>query len=423
MERMVSGPLSARSGYPRPSQRRPWLIGVFGLFLGAALVWAGGAQSGFAQGLRPVPATVNLPAPALSEAAARQALPADLTPEERDTVGVVSLASAGVVQILVDGGSGPHAGATISSGSGFVWDTAGHIITNNHVVEEGGKISVVFHGGSIAAAKVIGTDRLTDLAVLEVTVPQASLRPLALADSDQVMVGQKAVAIGSPLGIGEVSDEFGLDGEPTVTIGIISARDRSLPVLKPDGVTEFRIRGLLQTDAAINPGNSGGPLLNSRGQVVGVNTAIIPTAQGIGFAIPANVVNRVAPQLISQGKVVRPQLGVEFLSLEVMKKQLRDAYGQLGLPVDRGALVTRVVPGSGAAAAGIQGSTGTKQVEGIGDFPQGGDIIVGVNGRPVAGEDLPDAVLGYGVGDRVTLSLYRGGQLIEVQVTLGLRQP
>jgi len=343
-----------------------------------------------------------------------------MTAEERDVVTVVEVASPGVVQILVDGPSESHPAGGQSSGSGFVWDRDGHIVTNNHVVEEGGRITAVFHGGSQVEARVVGTDRLTDLAVLEVKVPKTALAPLPLADSDKVKVGQKAIAIGSPLGIGDISSEFGLDGEPTVTEGIVSAKDRTLPI-EQNGVTEFRIRRLIQTDAAINPGNSGGPLLNSRAEVIGVNTAIIPTARGIGFAIPSNVVARVVPQLIGQGKVERPQLGIEFVSLERMKKDLRDAFAELKFPTPTGALVTRVVPGSGAAEAGIRGSTGTQLVPGYGPVPVGGDIIVAVNGQAISGEELPDAVLGYGVGERVTLTLFRGGQKMDVQVTLSRR--
>lgn len=423
MQNETNGPLAGRYRRPARGMRGPWLTGLFGLLIGAALVWTAGPGLG-----GPVPAPYPNSAPALSapgpvKAGAEQPGATGLTAEEQNTVAVVDAVSPGVVQIVVDGADAPHPGASRSSGSGFVWDREGHIVTNNHVVEGGGRISAIFHGGSVVTAKVVGTDRLTDLAVLQVSVPAGTLVPLVLADSDQVRVGQKAIAIGSPLGIGDVSDEFGLDGEPTVTQGIVSARDRSLPIVKSDGTTEFRIRGLIQTDAAINPGNSGGPLLDSSGRVMGVNTAIIPTAQGIGFAIPAGVVQRVAPQLIAQGRVVRPQLGIEFLSLDVLKKQLRDAFPQLSLPVDRGAMVTRVLPGSGAAAAGIHGSTGTRHIDGVGDVPVGGDIIVSVNGRAVAGEDLPDAVLGFNVGNQVTLGIYRDGRLLNVQVTLGRREP
>jgi len=394
------------------------MLGVVGLLLGAALVWGTGPGAGAVRHALHLEDLARLAETARADAAG--VLPQDMTAEERDVVTVVEVASPGVVQILVDGPSESHPAGGQSSGSGFVWDRDGHIVTNNHVVEEGGRITAVFHGGSQVEARVVGTDRLTDLAVLEVKVPKTALAPLPLADSDKVKVGQKAIAIGSPLGIGDISSEFGLDGEPTVTEGIVSAKDRTLPI-EQNGVTEFRIRRLIQTDAAINPGNSGGPLLNSRAEVIGVNTAIIPTARGIGFAIPSNVVARVVPQLIGQGKVERPQLGIEFVSLERMKKDLRDAFAELKFPTPTGALVTRVVPGSGAAEAGIRGSTGTQLVPGYGPVPVGGDIIVAVNGQAISGEELPDAVLGYGVGERVTLTLFRGGQKMDVQVTLSRR--
>lgn len=409
-----------RAGRPRRAAMAPWMTGLVGLLLGAALVWGAGP------GARTVSEGLHLSDLArvaeVARAGAASALPDDLTAEERNVVAVVETASPGVVQIVVDPAAGAHPGTGRSSGSGFVWDKAGHIVTNNHVVEEAGQITVIFHDGSQVKAHVVSTDRLTDLAVLAVQVPENALAPLPLADSDKVRVGQRAIAIGSPLGIGDVSAEFGLDGEPTVTMGIVSAKDRSLPVDK-EGVTEFRIKRLIQTDAAINPGNSGGPLLNSRAEVMGVNTAIIPTARGIGFAIPSNVVKKVVPQLLQGGQVVRPQLGVEFISLDRLQRDLGKAFADLKFPVQRGALVTRVIPGSGAAIAGIRGSTGDQLVPGYGSVPMGGDIIVAVNGQPVTGEDLPDAVLGYGVGDRVTLTLYRGGQRQDVTVTLNRRQP
>ncbi|MGE5590368.1 MAG: S1C family serine protease [Bacillota bacterium] len=413
-----SGSAQSR-GVRRPrSTGRAWMMGGVGLLLGAALVWGAGPGADAVRQAIHLENLARLAETARADAAG--ILPQDMTAEERNVVAVVEVASPGVVQILVDAPTATHPAGGQSSGSGFVWDTDGHIVTNNHVVEEGGRITAVFHGGSQVEARVVGADHLTDLAVLEVKVPKSALAPLPLADSDKVRVGQKAIAIGSPLGIGEVSDEFGLDGEPTVTEGIVSAKDRTLPI-QQNGVTEFRIRRLIQTDAAINPGNSGGPLLNSRAEVIGVNTAIIPTARGIGFAIPSNVVSRVVPQLIAEGKVERPQLGIEFVSLERVRKDLRDAFDELGFPTDHGALVTAVVPGSGAAEAGIRGSTGTQLVAGYGPVPVGGDIIVAVDGRAIAGDDLPEAVLGYSVGERITLTLYRNGQKMDVEVTLSRR--
>lgn len=305
------------------------------------------------------------------------------------------------------------------SGSGFVFDASGLIVTNNHVVEDATSVEVVFPDGKKYPARVLGTDRLSDLGVLKIDAPAGELHPLQLADSDAVRVGQKAIAIGSPLG-GEGG--LGLDRSPSVTQGIVSAKDRSLPIYSREGgssTLEFSIDNLIQTDAAINPGNSGGPLLNSRGQVIGVNTAIVPQAQGIGFAIPSNIVRRVAP-ILAQGKAVeRPQLGLTYQGLDTLKERLGAAYDQLGLP-QNGALVMTILPGSAAEKAGLRGSDREKEIDGQ-TVKYGGDIITAVNGVPVNGDKLRQEVLKYQPGDTVELTVIRDGQTVSVKLTLGKR--
>lgn len=333
---------------------------------------------------------------------------------EENTVAVAAAAIPGVVQIRVRK-SQPHSGFTVpvqGGGSGFVYDQQGYIVTNNHVVAGGERVEVVFSDGRIFAATVVGTDRLTDLAVVKVDRPAGELAVLPLGDSDRVRVGQKAIAIGSPLG-DDNGITMGLNKAPSVTQGIISAKDRSMPVMseKDENVTDFRIENLLQTDAAINPGNSGGPLLNSRGEVVGVNTAIIPGAQGIGFAIPSNVVRSVVPDLIKGGKVNRAYLGITFNDLSKVLADLGDTFKP---PVARGVLVMEVRPGTPAAKAGLKGFEGS----GLGID---GDIIVAINGIPVDGDTLPREILKYKPGETVKLDVYRGDKRIEISISLGQR--
>jgi 2-alkenal reductase len=192
-------------------------------------------------------------------------------------------------------------------GSGFVVDHSGHIVTNNHVVADASELQVAFFDGTTVPAKVVGTDPDSDLAVIKVDVPSESLRPVNWADSDQVVVGQRAVAIGNPFGF-----------ENTLTSGIISGLSRSLPA-----VTGYRIPEIIQTDAAINPGNSGGPLLNSQGEVIGVNSAIVPNFDqlgqrsflGVGFAVPANLAQRVVPALIEEGEYAHPWIGISGIDV------------------------------------------------------------------------------------------------------------
>jgi S1-C subfamily serine protease len=293
-------------------------------------------------------------------------------------------------------------------GSGFVYDLEGHIITNNHVVEGVEEVKITFYDGSTVKAKVVGTDPGTDLAVIEVDVPAASLRPVAWGDSDGVKVGQRAIAIGNP---------FGLEG--TLTTGIVSALGRSLPV----GTTRFSIPEIIQTDAAINPGNSGGPLLNSRGEVIGVNTAIIPDLSGgersflgVGFAIPSNIVERVVPALIAKGEYEHPWIGFEGTTVSP------DIAEAMGLPQARGALVIRVMPDSPAERAGLHGGDQPFSVDGN-EIAIGGDVITAIDGQPVRrfSDLLAYLAKETEVDQQVTLTVIREGEELTVEVTLGRR--
>jgi len=254
------------------------------------------------------------------------------------------------------------------SGSGFVYDYKGHIITNSHVVEGAREINVTFADGTTVPAQVVGQDTFVDLAVVEVTYEDSKLKPLELGDSSQLQVGQTAIAIGNP---------FGLEG--TITTGVVSALDRILQTEAGRPIFE-----VIQTDAAINPGNSGGPLLNLDGKVIGVNTAIYSPSGGsvgIGFAVSVDAIKRVVPVLIEKGRYPHPQLGVTGISLTFgLAKQLEE----VGVKLDRnnGFLVTGLVPGGPAEKAGIK--AGDRQVRiGRQELMVGGDIIIAINGNRI----------------------------------------
>lgn len=290
-------------------------------------------------------------------------------------------------------------------GSGFVWDTEGHIVTNNHVVATADRVLVTFYDDTTAEAKVVGTDRDSELAVLKVDVDPSYLRPIALGDSDGLRVGQRAIAIGNP---------FGQAG--TMTQGIISALGRTFS----PGQRLFAIPEMIQTDAAINPGNSGGPLLDSQGRVIGVNTLILSgtgVSAGVGFAVPINIVKQVVPVLIEKGKYTYPWLGIEGMDL------LPAIGEEMGLARDqRGALITRVVADGPADRAGLRGGSRRVRIEGR-EFPVGGDVIIAIYGRPV--QDMDD-VLAYLVrntqpGQEVQLTILREGEERTIGVTLGER--
>jgi S1-C subfamily serine protease len=344
--------------------------------------------------------------------------------DEENTVEVFEAAKRGVVLVATirSGLSSASAAGTSrrGNGSGFFIDSEGHIVTNNHVIEDAVSIEVQTYSGTSFKASVVGSDRLTDLAVLKVQAPKKEIFPLPLADHRQVQVGQKAIVLGSPLATGS---SMGLDRSPTVTTGIISAKDRSLPIesLTKPGVNDFTIENLIQTDAAVNPGNSGGPLLNSKGEVVGVVTAIIDSATGIGFAIPSQVVSEVIPQILKSGQVKRAFMGIAFYPLDALAKEMDSAdFEQLGIGASRGALVTEVEENGPAYRAGLKGSTG-KVTAGGQDYLVGGDMITSINGVEVRGSNLSGEILKYRPGDKVKLDILRGGQKLTVEVVLGSR--
>jgi S1-C subfamily serine protease len=303
-----------------------------------------------------------------------------------------------------------------SLGSGFIYDNSGHIITNYHVVagSDPNDISITFIDGTVYRARVVGTDQYSDLAVLHVEddIPAEKLIPLPLANSSGLLVGQEVVAIGNP---------FGLSG--SMTEGIVSGLNRLIPVYQDPfsniATPAFSIPDVIQTDAAINPGNSGGPLLNMRGEVVGINSAIFSTTggfAGVGFAVPSNTIAKIAPVLIERGFFEHPWLGVSGID---MTPEIAEAIG-LGEP--RGFLVIEVAPGGPADGAGVQGGDTPMQLNGM-DIPLGGDVVLAINDRDVR---KIDDVLGYlqqatQVGETVTLTVWRDGQIIEIPVTLGAR--
>jgi S1-C subfamily serine protease len=303
-----------------------------------------------------------------------------------------------------------------SLGSGFIYDNSGHIITNYHVVagSDPNDISITFIDGTVYRARVVGTDQYSDLAVLHVEddIPAEKLIPLPLANSSGLLVGQEVVAIGNP---------FGLSG--SMTEGIVSGLNRLIPVYQDPfsniATPAFSIPDVIQTDAAINPGNSGGPLLNMRGEVVGINSAIFSTTggfAGVGFAVPSNTIAKIAPVLIERGFFEHPWLGVSGID---MTPEIAEAIG-LGEP--RGFLVIEVAPGGPADGAGVQGGDTPMQLNGM-DIPLGGDVVLAINDRDVR---KIDDVLGYlqqatQVGETVTLTVWRDGQIIQIDVTLGAR--
>jgi len=296
------------------------------------------------------------------------------------------------------------------SGSGFVWDTEGHIVTNNHVVENADRVQVRFSDGTVRDAEIVGTDRDSDLAVIRVDAPKELLQPVVLADSTAVKVGQLSVAVGSPYGL-----------ESTMTVGFVSAVGRSLPVAVEDwDEVGYSIPDVIQTDAPINPGNSGGVLVDRHGLVIGVTTAIVSPVQasaGIGFAVPSAIVQRVVPSLIETGRYVDPWIGITGTTL------LPDMAEAMGLPRDqRGGLVIDVVPNSPADQAGLQGSDRTITINGV-ETRVGGDLIVAIGDEPVR---VFDDVIVYlsrhkEVGDELTLTILRDGRQMEVTLILAPR--
>ena len=347
---------------------------------------------------------VNSPAPAkveITEAASNESLDSDEQNNiavYRKNIGSVVNITSRTVALDFFYGLVPAEG----QGSGFIIDREGHILTNYHVIGDAiagrGQIEVTLHNRKKYRATVVGTDRSHDLAIIQVKAPD--LNSMVLGDSKNLQVGQKVYAIGNP---------FGLSG--TLTSGIVSSI-RS--VQEPEG--GVTIDEAIQTDAAINPGNSGGPLLNSHGEVIGINTLIASNSgqnAGIGFAIPINTAKAVLNDLLTLGRVRRPALGVVTIPISP------DLADQLGLPADYGLLVIRVLPGGSADRAGLKG--GTERAY-LGNMPItiGGDLIVAIDDQDVQDQqELAQMMNNHRAGDTVKITFYRGKRKMEVQVTLG----
>jgi S1-C subfamily serine protease len=293
--------------------------------------------------------------------------------------------------------------STNGVGSGFVFDKNGHIITNAHVVENSDKVVVTFLDGRSYNAEVIGIDPSTDISVIRVDADSSLLKPLLIGDSSNLKVGMQVAAIGNP---------FGLSG--SMTSGIVSALGRLLP--QESG---FSIPDVIQTDAAINPGNSGGPLLNSRGEVVGINTAIQSATgefTGVGFAIPSNTIAKIVPKLISDGIYHHPWVGIAGRDINP------DLAKVLHLTDARGFLIVNVVEGSPADKAGLKGSSETKEIDGI-EYLIGGDVVLSVDGNVVRKiDDILIHLQRYkSVGDEMVLEILRDGRVTNIVVKLDER--
>jgi S1-C subfamily serine protease len=404
------------TGPSRPARLRSAARGAAPL-VAAGVIGAGVAVGiAFAAGLGDESTTV-VSEPA-SAAAAAETEPAAFALEEgsltiaeiyrRTAPGVVRVTSIATVSNLdpFDPFAPPLEGEQpLGTGSGFVIDTEGHILTNYHVVQGAEEVHVAFSDREPVVAQVVGTDPSTDIALLKVDLPARALTPLPLGSSDEVQVGDDVVAIGNP---------FGLDR--TVTKGIVSALQRE--ILAPN---RYEIDEVIQTDAAINPGNSGGPLLNARGEVIGINSQIetgnISSGNvGVGFAVPIDTVREITSQLMETGKVERAYLGV---SMQTIDEELTDSFR---LPSEEGVLVARVEPGSPADRAGLQGGDDQVIVNGE-TYVLGGDVITAVDGQPVTTlEELRDEILSHKPGDTIELEVNRDGTPQTITVELG-RQP
>jgi S1-C subfamily serine protease len=292
-----------------------------------------------------------------------------------------------------------------ATGSGFVVDRDGTIITNAHVVAGATKVTVQFADKHVVDAKILGRDESTDLAILKVDAKPSELTPLPLGSSRTVQVGDPTIAIGNPFGL-----------ERTLTTGVVSATKRTIQA--PDG---FTIDGVIQTDAAINPGNSGGPLLDAAGRVIGINSQIETGGGGggnigIGFAVPIDTAKRLLPELEKTGRVDRGFLGVDSLTID-------DSLSDLNLPVKHGVLVQTVTPGSPAAKAGIMGGDIVATLDGN-QIRFGGDIITSVDGKGLrTREELARVVSEKNKGDKVKIELVRDGKKMSVEATLAARPP
>jgi S1-C subfamily serine protease len=330
-----------------------------------------------------------------------------------------------VVQVTVSGTPLSFANnSTFGIGSGFVFDRQGHIVTNNHVIYGGSNVTVTFSNGTIYTAEVVGADMFSDIAVLKVVTKEEEettqgvnkgLIPLPLGNSSILSIGDEVAAIGNP---------FGLTG--SMTTGVVSGLGRLLPIQNTNittipGAGAFSIPNIIQTDAAINPGNSGGPLLNTNGEVVGLNTAGLssgPFSSGIGFSIPSDTIRIIVPALIANGTYLHPWIGVAGADI------IPEIALALGLEEARGFLVTEITPASPADMSGIRGGDmPITNITGFEELRLGGDIIMSVDNQKV---NKTDDLLSYietnkQVGDTVTMTILRDGSLMEIGLVLGSR--
>lgn len=321
-----------------------------------------------------------------------------LLQDERNTIEVFRRVSPGVVHVEArDAAETKFERKVVQAGtaSGFFIDVEGRVLTNAHVIDGKNEIDVVLGGGRRVPARLVGTAPHLDLAVLQVSVPAGETHPLPLGDSAALQVGQKIMVIGNPLGL-----------HNTLTVGVVSALNRTVP-----GTPIELGDALIQTDAAINPGSSGGPMLNSAGEVVGVNT-LGSDAQGLGFAVPIHLARRVIADLIEMGHAYRPQLG--FNGTEITPAIVK----LFGLPVTQGLLVEEVLPRSPAAVAGLRAG-GRIVVSGDKTYTLGGDIVTAVNGQPVSGAStIARALMDGRPGDLLRLEVAREGRTIEILILL-----
>jgi 2-alkenal reductase len=387
---------------------RKWFIFLF-VFICAAILVSGFAYSGIYSELHraaflPAATATVAPAPLMTDARVT-------FPPEQLIAEVYKRVSPSVVNIT-NRAEGRGALSTLleeGSGSGFVWDNEGRIVTNNHVIEGAQELEVTFSDDTSVPAKVIGTDPSTDLAVIQVSISEDRLAPVALGDSDAIEPGQLAIAIGNPFGL-----------QRTVTAGVISALGRSLRA------ENARLIGdIIQMDTAINPGNSGGPLLDAQGRVIGVNSALFnPTGQsvsiGVGFAIPVNAVKRVIPELIAHGRYAHPWLGISGTTVTPsLAARLKEAG--VNVPT-RGVLVLEVLAGGPAERAGLRGSTRSIQVQDQA-LRVGGDVITALDNAPIKTMEELIAYLDgrRRVGQSVVVTILREGREQPVSVLLDER--
>jgi S1-C subfamily serine protease len=315
--------------------------------------------------------------------------------DENAVTAIYSAASPAVVEIdVTSAGTGRGGFSQGGQGSGFVIDSAGDILTNNHVVDGATSVQIVFSDGRTVSASVLGKDVANDLAVVKVDAAAVNgIKPLVLADSTGVKPGQLAIAIGSPYGLNN-----------SIAVGVISGLNRRV-----DGSS---LTGMIQTDANIQPGNSGGPLLNSTGQVVGINTAFEGQGTGIGFAVPSNIAARALADLKAGKEITRAWIGISGIQLTQAQAD------NLGLPINQGVYVVTVVAGAPAEKAGIKAG-GTDQNGAPG---KGGDVITAIDGTAVKSViDIQNYLAGKKVGDTITLNILRGGASTSASVTLGAR--